>query len=147
MELNLLGGRRLARAAGMLRHLPASLCAATAGLSALPHHVVTISQALAVFGAAVADFGTHATYAGVQLGISQHEISRRLADLDTVKQQGKVLRLRMIAAFVQAVRQSLQANVVAIGHDLYVMIRMVSHTKHLLCFIEVRRNKYAYRRL
>jgi hypothetical protein len=33
----------------------------------------------------------------------------------------------VIAALVQAVRHGLQTKVVAIGHDLYVMIRMVSH--------------------
>jgi hypothetical protein len=51
----------------------------------------------------------------------------------------------MVAAFVQTVRQGLKANVVAIGHDLDVMIRMMSHTKHLLGLIDLRRNKNARR--
>jgi hypothetical protein len=86
MELNLLGGRRMARAAGMLRHLPASLGAATAGLSALSHHIVAGREFIAVFGAVVADFGTDGANSTMQLRISQHEITRRLADLGAVEQ-------------------------------------------------------------
>jgi hypothetical protein len=43
--------------AAVLRHLPASFGAAAADLSAVPHHVVSIGQTFAVFGAAVANFG------------------------------------------------------------------------------------------
>ena len=51
-----LRSRRVPGAAAVLRHLAASLGAATAGLCALPHHVV-VGREFAVLGAAVANFG------------------------------------------------------------------------------------------
>jgi hypothetical protein len=113
--------------AAVLRHLPASFGAAAADLSAVPHHVVSIGQTFAVFGAAVANFGAHSTGTAMKLGIAQHEICGALADLGTVEQQNDVFAASVIAAFVQTMRHSLQTNVVAIGHDFDVLIGLVSH--------------------
>ena len=130
--------------AAVLRHLPASFGAAAADLSALPHHVVSISQTFAVFGAAVANFGAHSTGTAMKLGIAQHEICGALADLGTVEQQNDVFAASVIAAFVQTVRHRLEANVVAIGHDLDVMIRMVSHNSTSFVSFHSRRKKHAH---
>ena len=71
-------------------------------------------------------------------------VRRTLAYLSTIEQQGNMLRSRMLAAFVQAVRHSLQADVVAIGHDLEIVIGMMGHNDILLLFPQVfRRKKHA----
>jgi hypothetical protein len=81
----------------------------------------------------------------MKIGIAEHEISGALAYLGTIEQQSNMLRLRVVAAFVQTVRHRLQANVVAIGHDLYVWIRMVSHESTSFGFAETKRKKHAPR--
>jgi hypothetical protein len=123
----LLSGGGVAGTTAVLRHLSANLGAAATGLSALPHHVVSIGQTFAVFSAAVAYFGAGRTYSTMQLRVTQHEIRGGLAYLRTVEQQSNVFAASVIAAFVQTVRHRLEANVVAIGHDFDVLIGLVSH--------------------
>ena len=60
----------MARTAGLAGHLAAGLCAAPADLRALLHHVISGGEALAVFGAAVANFGADRADASMELGVA-----------------------------------------------------------------------------
>ena len=95
-----LGRGGVPRTAGVSSHLAASICAATAGLSALLHHIIAGTESLAVFGAAVANFSANRADAAMVLGITEHEICGGLAYLGTVEQQRNMLRPRMIASLV-----------------------------------------------
>ena len=103
------GSAGVARATRVSRHLSASVGVATAGSRALLHDIAG-SKPLAVFRAAIANFSANSADAAVHLGIAQHEIRGALAYLSTVEQQGNMLRLRVIAALVQAVGHRLQAD-------------------------------------
>lgn len=128
-----------------MARLSASVCAPPTNFDALLHQLVAGRQSLTVFSTAVANFSANRADAAMKIGIAKHEISGALAYLGTIEQQSNTLRLRVIAAFVQAVRHRLQADVVAIGHDLYVMIRMVSHESTSFVFAETKRKKHAPR--
>jgi hypothetical protein len=82
------------------RHFAAGLCAATAGVCALFHHVVAISESVAIRSAVVANFSANGADASMELGVAQHEICRALAYLSTIEQQGNMLPSRMLATFV-----------------------------------------------
>jgi hypothetical protein len=85
-----------------VRHLAAGFGAAAAHLSAAAHFRVGVGHLLAVVGAALADFSTHAARQRMQFRTADHEIGAGAADLGAIGEQPNVIPLRMPATLSQA---------------------------------------------
>jgi hypothetical protein len=93
------------------RHCSATLGATTAGVYAFLH----VAQPLTVVGALVTYLGTFPTNMLVMLGADQHEMCRGSANLGASRDQAKVPRFCVLAAYPKAVlHRCAQANLVAV---------------------------------
>lgn len=99
--------------AGSAGHLAAALGAAPALLRATAHLVAV--EPLAGLGAAITGLGADTAGVVVERRAAEHEVSARVADVGAVEQRPDVLSGGVLAAFVQAVDDRRQADVVAVG--------------------------------
>ena len=117
--------------AGMIGfgHVLAALRAAAARLGAFLH----VADLLAALGAGVAYLRARRAYRSVQRRAAQHEVGCGLTDLRAIDHQPQMLLLNVLAARAQAIRQHLQAGLVAFiagidaGLHLAALWRLVHH--------------------
>jgi hypothetical protein len=108
-------------------HLAATFCAVHTGLDAFVH----TADALAIFGAGIADFGADSAKTIMEIGTAQHEVGRCLADFGTAHHQAEVFRFNVFAASHQAVIHSrLQANLMALHASLDARLHGMLHAMH-----------------
>ena len=101
----------------LVRHPPARIGAAPAHLGARRHARV-IGHPFAVSRAPFAHFGARGAGVVMQVRPAQHEVRAGLADLGAVHHQSDVIRLRVMPALLEAIRNRLQARLVAVAADL-----------------------------
>ena len=86
-----------------------------------------IAKLLTVLRAPPTDFGTDPAGPRVQIGSSQHKVRARLADLGTIQQEPDVIGLRVTAALLQAVRDRLQTNAMAVQTLFDALLHLLIH--------------------
>jgi len=85
---------------GHLAHPAAGLGTPAANFGAGLHFIAV--KGIARHGASFTDLGTGSTFGGVMTGSAHHEIGCRLAGLDTIIHQHRMVMRHMRAALIQA---------------------------------------------
>jgi hypothetical protein len=115
----------------VVRHITAGLRTAAANLGANLHFIAI--KSFARHGAGFADLGAGGAFRQMMLRSSHHEISRRLACLNTIVHQQRMMVGHMFATLIEAVvEEGILAGIAALPAQFDAnldMFGMISHGK------------------